>query len=84
MSDRLPAKLATYPVNWPIGSGDRFRGVYHRPTKQLSLFTKVASGAREAAVVTVSADDPKAKELMDSDLYEQARGAALRMLLGTC
>jgi peptide chain release factor 3 len=65
--------LATYPVNWPIGSGDRFRGVYHRPTRQLCLFTKVASGSREATVVVMAADDPKAKELMDADLYQQAR-----------
>ncbi len=67
--------LATYPVNWPIGSGDRFRGVYHRPTRQLCLFTKVASGSREATVVVMAADDPKAKELMDADLYQQARAA---------
>ena len=25
--------LPCYPVNWPIGSGDRFTGIYHRPTK---------------------------------------------------
>lgn len=28
--------LQSYPVNWPIGSGDRFVGVYHRPTKEAS------------------------------------------------
>jgi peptide chain release factor 3 len=68
--------LATYPVNWPIGAGDRFRGVYHRPTKQLSLFTKVASGSREAKVVVMSADDPAVKGMMDADLYEQVRARA--------
>lgn len=27
--------LPSYPVNWPIGSGDRFCGVYHRPTNKV-------------------------------------------------
>ena len=26
--------LPTYAVNWPIGSGDAFKGVYHRPTRE--------------------------------------------------
>lgn len=26
-------ELPTYAVNWPIGSGDTFRGVYHRPRR---------------------------------------------------
>jgi hypothetical protein len=26
--------LQSYPVNWPVGSGDRFVGVYHRPTNK--------------------------------------------------
>ena len=29
--------LRTVPINWPIGSGDRFKGVYHRPLKQVRL-----------------------------------------------
>jgi peptide chain release factor 3 len=76
--------LATYPVNWPIGAGDRFRGVYHRPTKQLSLFTKVASGSREAKVVVMSADDPAVKGMMDADLYEQVRARLELLLRGVC
>jgi peptide subunit release factor RF-3 len=27
-------QLPAYPVNWPIGSGDRFCGVFHRPTNK--------------------------------------------------
>lgn len=27
--------LASFPVTWPIGSGDRFCGLYHRPSKQV-------------------------------------------------
>eukprot|EP00955_Chlamydomonas_euryale_P096834 365036-Chlamydomonas_euryale.AAC.6 len=28
--------LPAYPINWPIGSGDRFCGVFHRPTGKVS------------------------------------------------
>ena len=27
--------IATYPVNWPIGSGKEFKGVYDRHTRKL-------------------------------------------------
>ena len=30
--------IATCPVNWPIGSGKEFRGVYDRATKSVQLF----------------------------------------------
>ena len=63
--------LATYAVNWPVGSGDRFRGVFHRPTRELFLFTKVASGSREAVVQVMQLDDPAAEAALDADLYLQ-------------
>ena len=63
--------LQTYPVNWPIGSGDRFRGVFHRPTREIHLFTKVASGSREAAVQVLSLDDPKVAATLGEELHAQ-------------
>ena len=36
--------LATIPINWPIGSGDQFRGVIDRLTKEVILFDKAARG----------------------------------------
>lgn len=41
----------SYPVNWPIGSGDRFVGIYHRPTAKVVLYEKrnQAGRARGAA-----------------------------------
>ena len=57
--------LATYAVNWPVGAGDRFRGVYHRLTRTLHLFTKVASGSKEAAVSQMPLNDPRVAQLLD-------------------
>ena len=38
--DQLEAEfgLATYPMNWPIGSGDRFAGIFDRVTREVVLF----------------------------------------------
>jgi peptide chain release factor 3 len=63
--------LQTYPVNWPIGSGDRFRGVFHRPTREMHLFTKVASGSREAAVQVLPLDDPAVEATLGAELHAQ-------------
>eukprot|EP00270_Netrium_digitus_P000225 TRINITY_DN10213_c0_g1_i7.p1 TRINITY_DN10213_c0_g1~~TRINITY_DN10213_c0_g1_i7.p1 ORF type:complete len:714 (+),score=162.61 TRINITY_DN10213_c0_g1_i7:29-2143(+) len=65
--------LATYPVNWPIGSGDRFLGVLHRPTKEVHLFsrTELHHGSREAKATIVPLGDPSLADVIDSDLYEQ-------------
>ena len=27
--------LQSYPVTWPVGSGDRFCGIYHRHTNKV-------------------------------------------------
>ena len=31
--------IATCPVNWPIGSGKEFRGVYDREHREIELFS---------------------------------------------
>eukprot|EP00271_Cylindrocystis_brebissonii_P011616 TRINITY_DN29492_c0_g1_i1.p1 TRINITY_DN29492_c0_g1~~TRINITY_DN29492_c0_g1_i1.p1 ORF type:complete len:758 (+),score=125.02 TRINITY_DN29492_c0_g1_i1:81-2276(+) len=64
--------LATYAVNWPIGSGDRFKGVVDRPRGEVHLFEKDAShGRKETVSIVLKWGDPKLKELIDADLYEQ-------------
>ncbi|HAT12256.1 MAG TPA: peptide chain release factor 3, partial [Microcoleaceae bacterium UBA11344] len=44
--------LQTYPVNWPIGTGDRFKGVFDRRQRKIHLFERSQHGSR-AAVDTV-------------------------------
>ncbi|HMN68970.1 MAG TPA: peptide chain release factor 3 [Bdellovibrionales bacterium] len=43
--------IKCYPVTWPIGIGDRFKGLYHRMRKELLLFEK---GRVEPEVVKVT------------------------------
>ena len=39
-------KLVTLPINWPIGSGDEFRGVIDRLNGEVILFDKALRGAQ--------------------------------------
>ena len=41
--------INTCPINWPIGSGKEFKGVYDRNTKIVSTFTAAMNGQKEVA-----------------------------------
>jgi peptide chain release factor 3 len=61
--------IGVFPVNWPLGSGDNFRGVYDRRTKAVHLFERAAHGATRAAVQVTDARDPQLRQLVDDDTY---------------
>ncbi|MGD1941566.1 MAG: peptide chain release factor 3 [Leptolyngbyaceae cyanobacterium] len=63
--------LQTYAVNWPIGMGEQFRGVFDRRTRQFHLFERNAHGSKEAAKVVLDMGDPRIEDLVDQDLYYQ-------------
>ncbi|MEC4807283.1 MAG: peptide chain release factor 3 [Jaaginema sp. PMC 1079.18] len=65
--------LETFAVNWPIGIGDRFRGVYDRRQKQFHLFERQAHGSQEALDTVIDLGDPQIEELLDSELYYQLK-----------
>ncbi|MCC7032544.1 MAG: peptide chain release factor 3 [Acidobacteria bacterium] len=64
--------VAAVPMNWPIGTGDRFRGVYDLRRDEV-LFYERAGGARPAPVAVASADDPRLAALIG----EERRGELL-------
>src|SRR3954470_11505381 len=61
--------IAAAPVNWPIGSADRFRGVYDRHGRTLLLYEREAQGQYRAPVDVASLDDPDARALIGEDQY---------------
>jgi len=65
--------LQTYAVNWPIGMGDRFKGVFDRHQQQIHLYSRVLHGSREAVDTVVDMGDPKIEELLEQDLYYQLK-----------
>ncbi len=50
--------ISTCPINWPIGSGKEFKGVYDRNTSVISTFTAAMNGQREVAEKDLALDDP--------------------------
>lgn len=59
--------LNCFPVTWPIGMGDRFRGLYHRLQKKLYLYKR---GEERAEAYSVSGpSDPIIKEKVGEELY---------------
>lgn len=65
--------LQTYAVNWPIGMGDRFKGVFDRRTQKIHLFERSSHGAFEAKNTVVDLGDPRIEDLLDPDLYSQLK-----------
>ncbi|GAB4339425.1 MAG: peptide chain release factor 3 [Leptolyngbyaceae cyanobacterium] len=63
--------LQTYAANWPIGMGDRFKGVFERRSRQIHLFERSAHGQREARDTVIDLGDPGVEELLEQDLYYQ-------------
>ena len=58
--------IETYAMNWPIGSGKDFQGVYDRQQGHL-LFFSGASGKNRAAKEEVDLYDSRVAELLDSE-----------------
>ncbi|MCM1287279.1 MAG: peptide chain release factor 3 [Clostridium sp.] len=62
--------IRTCPINWPIGSGKRFKGVYDRDTKKVSMFQAVSvGGAKSAAETDYEITDDALKNEVGDELY---------------
>jgi peptide chain release factor 3 len=65
--------LATYAVNYPIGMGDRFKGVFDRREQAFHLFEKIAHGSQEIPEIVVKLGDSAIETYLDQELYYQAK-----------
>ncbi|GJQ28327.1 MAG: peptide chain release factor 3 [Phycisphaerae bacterium] len=65
--------IGAFPVNWPLGSGPTFRGVYDRLTHRVHVFERTAHGAYAAPVQVLGMEDPRVREQLDGAVYEKAR-----------
>ncbi len=62
-------QIHAYPINWPMGTGERFKGVYDRMSKEAHLFERTARGAYRAPVQVAGIGDPAVKDAIDADSY---------------
>lgn len=61
--------IKAYPVNWPLGDGKEFRGVYDRREKLVHFFERVPGGAYRAPVSVHGLSDPVVREKLDPGVY---------------
>ena len=63
--------IATCPINWPIGSGKKFRGVYDRDTEKILTFSDTQKGTKEGVIEEIPLSDSRADEIMDPEQKAQ-------------
>ena len=64
--------IDTYAMNWPIGCGKEFQGVYDREKKRIIFFDSQGKG-NKAAATEVELDDPAVGEMIGTAKWEQLR-----------
>jgi peptide chain release factor 3 len=63
--------IGAYPVNWPLGGGETFKGVYDRETHELHTFERTQHGAKRAPVSVAGVHDEKIRALVDEGTYKE-------------
>lgn len=63
--------IKTYPVNWPIGSGKDFKGVYERENKVIQTFDGGNHGQTEVETVEGNVEDSVFRDLLGDDLHDK-------------
>ncbi len=65
--------LPPVPLNWPIGDGPRFRGIFNRETSEVNLFERTPHGAYKAPMSVGGINDKKVADAIDSHIYETVK-----------
>lgn len=62
--------IKTCPVNWPIGSGKGFKGVYDRNTQTISRFFAANNGMKEVETVEALIGDASLDDLIGKNSHD--------------
>ena len=62
--------IATCPINWPIGSGKNFKGIYDRNTKEIMTFADTLKGTKEGVQRNIAIDAPEMEAEIGTDYKE--------------
>src|SRR3954468_14165256 len=67
---------AAVPMNWPIGNGPTFQGVFDLRNQQVLRFERSAHGASIAPVTVSGLDDPRLEDSVGTQAWQELRDAA--------
>ncbi len=73
--------IAACPMNWPLGNGQDFRGVYDRQGKLVHFFERVPGGQYRAPVSVHGLSDPIVRDAMEPESFAKL-AEELEMLEG--
>ncbi|NFI39118.1 peptide chain release factor 3 [Clostridium botulinum] len=65
--------IKSYPINWPIGLGKGFKGVYDRNKKIIQAFNGGNHGQTAVESLSGDIDDDVFKDLIGEDLHEKLK-----------
>lgn len=65
--------IHTCPINWPIGCGKSFKGVYDRQTKGITTFTAAMGGQKEVASRTFDVEGTDVDAVIGESFHAQLR-----------
>lgn len=63
--------IGAFPMNWPLGTGEEFRGVYERQTRLAHFFERTVGGAYRAPETVASLNDHEIKSLLSAETHER-------------
>ena len=63
--------IGAFAMNWPLGSGPEFRGVYDRIARQAHFFERTTGGAYRSPVEMHHLDDPQVREKLSPFTFER-------------
>ncbi|MFN0073633.1 MAG: peptide chain release factor 3 [Chloroflexota bacterium] len=66
--------IGATPMNWPIGDGPDFRGVFDRSTAQVHLFDRTEGGRHRAPVQVAGSTDPALAEILGANRQAALQG----------
>ena len=67
--------IETCPMNWPLGSGKAFRGVYERKSQDVILYSDTEKGTKEGHAERINvSDETTLVSAIGEDAYEKLTG----------
>ncbi len=75
LCDELESVLGIHacPLNWPLGDGAEFKGIFDRQKKEFHLFEKTPQGAYAAPLEVKGIEDESVRSILPPDVYQRVR-----------
>ncbi|MES2310181.1 MAG: peptide chain release factor 3 [Verrucomicrobiota bacterium] len=73
LCDELESVLGIHacPLNWPLGDGAEFKGIFDRQKHEFHLFEKTPQGAYAAPVEVKGIEDESVRSILPPDVYQR-------------